>query len=126
MKTHSLLNVLLKLKTNRPIKFRRISDGLIISADEKGDLNWESGYKKFNFDDKFELVQEPVTFQEAVKAFAEGKTIRCELEGVGEYCDTYKRDGLSNIGGYDVQNVNGVAVGSTEILNGRWFIKEED
>jgi len=113
---YSLLNVMMKLKTHEVIKFVRISDGLILSADDEGNLTWESGHKKFNFNDKFKKVQEPVSFMEAVKAYAEGEAIRCETKN-----HKYIYDGSKCTVG--MQDQNGNSLGSTEILEGKWFVE---
>lgn len=117
MITHDLMITAISLKNNFNQKYRRISDGLILSADEEGNLIWESGHKKLNIiEDRFEKVQEPVSFLEAVQHFKEGKTIICKLNG---YDRIYNR-----IGGFLDQDGN--LLTSSEILNGKWFIKEAE
>lgn len=75
---------------------------------------------------KFIKERKPVLFLNAIKAYEEGKTIRCEIakdyEGV---CNKYKRDDDRNCGGYNIINLSGVPIGTREILEGKWYIEEE-
>lgn len=69
------------------------------------------------------LVQEPVPFMEAAKAYHEGKAIRCEIE-----CKafTYKKSKYNEW--LSMEAICGKAkylgVSVKEILYGRWYIEE--
>jgi hypothetical protein len=79
----------------------------------------------FNPDREWELVQQPVSFLEAVKAYAEGKTISCNIgKRTYVYRPNEKAKVFNSMGGYllvDVYNEN-EAISTEEILKGEWFI----
>ena len=62
--------------------------------------------------------QKPVSFMKALKAFDNGKTIRCIYEG-DEYF--YKWGA-----GYMLADEDKNPISSTEILNGEWYIEGDD
>jgi hypothetical protein len=65
----------------------------------------------------------PVDFLTAVKAYAEGKTIVCK---VGDYTFTYTRKDYEIDDYYEmVSYETDAGIGYKEILNGKWYIKEE-
>ena len=68
---------------------------------------------KIDFDG-WEIVRQPVTWQEAIQAWADGKTIKTESsDGIR----TYKRTTNS------LQSVLG-GVTKDEILNGKWYVED--
>jgi hypothetical protein len=70
---------------------------------------------------EWELIQEPVDFLTAVKAYSEGKTIRCELNGMVP--QTYKP---LNFGEYkSMKSQINSAISAKEILYGTWTIVED-
>ena len=60
-------------------------------------------------------IQKPISFMEALKAFNNGKTIRCIYEG-DEY---FYKWGI----GYMLIDEDKNPISSTEILNGEWYIE---
>lgn len=115
---YSLPRIIVGLKVDNSRKFQRLSDGLIITVDSKGNLVWESGHKKLNLmSDKFRLIQESllVSFQEAIEALNSGKTIECKFNGLSYL---YESNALKLL-----INTNGAAITCLEILKGKWFIK---
>jgi hypothetical protein len=64
---------------------------------------------------EWELIQQPITFMEAVKAYSEGKTIRCEI---GEEARVYDYKV-----GYGMTNIDHYAITVGEILNGKWYVE---
>jgi hypothetical protein len=80
--------------------------------------NPDSEYAKGNLIDEWTLVQQPIPFLEAVKAYAEGKTtIRCK-SSIGT--KRYKYQGCTNS---PMLDENGIAVSHLEILEGTWFVE---
>jgi hypothetical protein len=78
----------------------------------------DGGFATGNLLDEWELIPESIPFLEAVKAYAEGKTIRCEI------CNK-KYDYVPNAAslqcnglGYDLDGVT-----TAEILEGSWYIE---
>lgn len=67
--------------------------------------------------EEWELVQEPISFIEAIKAYSKGKTIKCKLPWM---ITIYKNQGLHNSPLYDN---NGRALSFIEILEGKWHIE---
>jgi hypothetical protein len=64
---------------------------------------------------------QPVPFMGAVKAYSEGKTIRCESEcGVWRY---KKETGTGHM--WDIGKPDSV-ITSTEILEGRWYVEDNN
>ena len=89
-------------------------------------ISSSTGGGGFNYniptDLKWELIQQPVDFLTAVKAYSEGKTIRCELsdnsnllyamiKGFGTFHPMVDKDRKS-------------AITQTEILEGTWYVED--
>jgi hypothetical protein len=67
----------------------------------------------------WELIQQPVDFLTAVKAYAEGKTIRCER------CTTITKYNPNGEYTYDLNDTRTQrAICADEIINGRWYVEE--
>lgn len=82
-----------------------------------GDGKYEFGFNDYVAGLKLQVIQKPVSFMEAVKAFSKRKVIECELNGEKFiYGDEYKNQ---------LMDSNELAVGPNEILNGKWYIKED-
>ena len=130
---YTAIEAINKLIENPKLKFR-FSYSNNIDGDWSGVIinnNGSIAYEEFNgnkCDDYvtlhntflkyiFELIPQPVTFMEAVKAYAETKTIKC-ISKYGEreyhYCCTNK--GM-------VDNI-GSAMSPEEILHGKWYIED--
>jgi hypothetical protein len=67
--------------------------------------------------DEWELIQQPVTFMEAVKAYSEGKTIRCKLHG-GHI--TYE----PKTPRYELMDISGHAITIEEVMSNQWYVEE--
>jgi hypothetical protein len=65
----------------------------------------------------WELVQQPVSFMEAVKAYSEGKTIRCKLQG-GHI--TYE----PKTPRYELMDILGHAITIEEVMSNQWYVEE--
>jgi hypothetical protein len=97
-------------------------DGVIVAFGRNGygkGLFEENGFPASSelVNTEWELIQQPVEFMEAVKAYSEGKTIRCEI---GEETRIYDYKV-----GYGMTNIRNYAITVGEILNGKWFISED-
>jgi hypothetical protein len=71
---------------------------------------------------EWELIQQPVPFMEAVKAYSEGKTIRCECN-----CFTAPVVCIYTIRGGNgamFEDENNHVLTTGEILHGKWYIEE--
>ena len=72
-----------------------------------------------NLQSKFIVVEKPVSFIEAIKAYTNGKDIMCELDG-GHivYKNKFCEDNCVNI----LNDDYGDRISAEEILNGEWYI----
>lgn len=72
---------------------------------------------------KFIPIQKPVSFMEAVKAYSDGKTIRCDYKEFNgeETTNIYKYGGIDK----PIEDTCNFGISTREILNGKWYIKEE-
>ena len=97
----------------------REDPNLEIECREPGEEKFTPHFFTKDFINKeFRIVQQEVPFLEAAKAYDDkGKAIECKL---GEATYIYKHKGSELI------DENDHAVSADEILNGKWFIKEED
>ena len=129
MKKYKTWEVIKMLTENPKLKFEARNDiGTILKNENRGVRFYENGENVQRYGvmiyEEWTLVQESVSFMEAIKAYHEGKPVRCELEGEINFKDRFKRSVGENSGGYDVENIFGVAIGTREILEGKWFIEE--
>ena len=78
---------------------------------------WASidGRTTFPMEDVWEEVKQPVPWQEAIQAWAEGKTVIVE-----NTCDKRKYDGKKNF----FKDEHGNPMGSWEITNGTWYVED--
>ena len=78
---------------------------------------WASidGRTTFPMEDVWEEVKQPVTWQEAIQAWADGKTVIVE-----NTCDKRKYDGKK----FFLRDEYGNAMGSWEITNGTWYVED--
>jgi hypothetical protein len=117
------------LEKNPSLRFKNYDD--ILYASEYGYIMFErKGYSKacpagrfegnVNLNTKWELIQQPVSFMEAVKAYSEGKTIRCERHGarfkfnpfgVPSYLSSFVTEG-------------GASLSCIDVLEGTWYVED--
>ena len=74
-----------------------------------------------DLDESWELIEDPVAFMDAIKAYNKGKTIKCNFNGDVLYYvpgDDFTYNSLEDTTGY--------CISLQEILNGAWFIESED
>jgi hypothetical protein len=69
---------------------------------------------------EWEIVQEPVDFMTAIKAYAEDKTIICTLPG-----EKYIFDGSGYFNGGRRLNNSSWSITSKMIIEGKWYIEDE-
>lgn len=122
MKTYKAWEVVKMLSENPKLRFKLVNpDDYIVFVDAYGKIVAYSdcGYASplFYKDDTWELLQEPMTFVEAIKALKEGKTVRCEIED-DHFARVYKPtvDAL-------VKDSNGEGLTIHEILDGKWYVE---
>jgi hypothetical protein len=89
----------------------------VIRFDETG-MCFNQNMDGLNMFWEWELLQQPIPFMEAVKAYSEGKTIRCELGGETRIYD-YKV-------GYGMTNTQRYAITVGEIFNGTWYAEDRN
>ncbi|HUV85002.1 MAG TPA: hypothetical protein VMV86_04785 [Methanosarcinales archaeon] len=70
------------------------------------------------------LIQQPISFMEAVKAYEKGKTIRCELEGKS-YKYIFQAKSYKNKSPFFRGDADGYYMTTAEILDGKWYIEED-
>ena len=71
---------------------------------------------------EWELIQQSIPFMEAVKAYSEGKTIRCEWNGRSKKWESEYKNGSLYKG---IEEYDG-AVCPEEILNGKWYVEDSN
>ncbi|PRR86004.1 hypothetical protein [Clostridium luticellarii] len=131
MTEYTLAQVIDKMGRNLGLKFQYIGEGIfeaesgsIIHVDTTGRVRNDVGelmLSSFTLNSKFRLVNEPVNFMEAIKAFAEEKIIYCEFEG-----DKSRYIPLEDDISHPLWDKNQNTITAEEILHGKWFIEGDD
>lgn len=138
MKTYKTWEALKMLEENRKAKFELVVkdssvdlENTILTLGAKEYINFiENGTGKriggnVSIDDEWTLIQEPVPFMEAIKAYDKGKTIKCvfgSYHGLSIYKPQFA------FGDYkfsDLRDENEGPITQTEILEGKWYIEED-
>jgi hypothetical protein len=135
MKKYNTGEAIAMLAENPELRFRDDIGSVITTSKTTKKIVWEKNAtqseedfimynRALNCDNlhiKWELIQQPIPFMEAVKAYSEGKTIRCELDGMRTQTYVWGTDsGFKNI-----RNNYG-AVAAEEILNGKWYVEDSN
>lgn len=132
MKTYEINEAIKMLKENGELKFK-ITGNIctqILYVDEGSILTKCGGCSgskscSLRISDKWDLVQQPVSFMEAVKALNEGDTIYCQYtcdyinEKNKPFKHTYEPQSNGKI--WDERNESPTL---WMILNGKWYIEE--
>ena len=136
MKKYKTFEVYEKLTSDRSLELIRMSDGkkyrlnefdnLLPTAVIAGETCCWHGIK---LSDEWELVQQPIPFMEAVKAYSKGKTIRCEIDGVTARYTTnkpYDKCGYGYKLTADGSHDDFYGICTREILEGKWFVEDSN
>ena len=128
MKFMKTWEVLKNLDEDVTKKYRRFGDGLEIGLEiglgsqPEMYYRWESGHTHLSPLDRWEEVPQEVTWQEALEAWANGKTVKCIARG---YDNVYQKyDAINDCDDSFLVEENGNPVDAYEILEGRWYILE--
>jgi hypothetical protein len=109
----------LSISTNSNLKFKNVISNNTMEIKGGEYVVWNSGSNiSLNDFSKWELVQEPVSFMEAVKAFRNDKTIYCIKDECKRIFNGRKQ--------FELKDNNGQYITSAEILNGKWFIEGDN
>jgi hypothetical protein len=131
MKKYLTSEAIAMLEKNPSAKFttKILKDTCEMRADHQGYILTHFSGKLEGFegnvqiDTEWELIQQPIPFMEAVKAYSEGKTIRCELKGeITVYRPSFKS--LKQRLMFELKGGHTRTVDADEILNGTWYIEE--
>mgnify|MGYP006910608483 CR=1 FL=1 len=85
----------------------------------------------YRVNDTWELIQQPIPFMEAVKAYSEGKTIRCEI-GNNEPSFYSREVAISVLTGKKIYGStclidnHGGTITTEEILEGTWYVEDSN
>ncbi|UZQ49809.1 hypothetical protein [Clostridium kluyveri] len=132
-KTYSLSEAIQMLEKNRKLEFKQYTDvdGVVfLKLNDRGWLVSRNAHGEgmiIGVDGKWELVQKPVTFMEALES---GKWVKVEHEIIqperflSSYRDTTNWNSIDRLL-YILSNSLGAAELREVILEGKWYIKED-
>lgn len=100
------------------IKFKISDESLIFDGDFGTNRKGHEAFSSWlsNKSSLFKIIQQPVSFVEAIKAYSTGKNIRCEYEGNSCFYNT----------GITLVDSKGRPILTREILGGKWYIEESE
>ena len=75
-----------------------------------------------NTNDEWELIQQPVDFLTAVKAYSEGKTIRCERHGASFKFNPFGLPSYLN----RFVTKGGASLSCIDVLEGTWYVEDSN
>lgn len=108
---------------NPKANFNRVAHKEIFKLNEKGQLVTifsdaeKTDYACPRIDEDWELVQEPVDFMTAIKAYAEGKRIRVVWSSDERIYGTKDK-------AYPILDNRGEGISVEEMLDGLWYIED--
>lgn len=129
MKTYKAWEAIKAIEENEKLEFKN-ECGLVIKYEDfvirffRGDKNVE----RYGIPDgEWTLIQNPVTFMEAIKAYNEGKTIKCTWleEGSEQSCFYKPQEIFGNYSFSELIDNDRAIITQTEILKGKWYIEED-
>lgn len=124
MKTMKTWEMIKALTENPKKKFKsKCSNRTNVKVNGVLNVVWEEGKLDGEeltvaLDAEWEEIQQPVPFMEAIEAYHNKKTIRCESEDF----DTRYYNPVVYIGAV-IKDTTGIGITSHEILNGKWYIE---
>jgi len=93
--------------------------GLLIASSQDGEISIQlSRISGIMLNGEWQLIQQSVTFIEAMKALSEGKTIRHD----GEFPHSFKPTN----NGVEIRDELNNSITVNEILNCKWYIEEKE
>jgi hypothetical protein len=125
MKKYKTSEAIAMLGKNPELQFEGIGKKARLSIGKLGYIHYVSHVLSNNLsdnvkpEDEWELIQQPVPFMEAVKAYSEGKTIRCESQNYNTR--TYKPNGTDKL-----IDQHRIAITTHEIINGTWYVEDNN
>jgi hypothetical protein len=130
MKTYKTWQAIKMLSENPKLVFKSNSGlykPITLELDKGGfiEISYLDLRSSIKSDFEWILVQQPVSFIEAVEAYSKGKTIYCEFNS-RKYI--YEPDVIKKCivaeEGYVVEDDTESSISTGEILQGKWFIEE--
>jgi hypothetical protein len=127
MKKYNTIEAIAMLEENPKLRFKTSLNNIM--AKKEDGIVWEANscgkeeiveLNHLVLANKWTLIQQPIPFLEAVQAYAEGKTIISETEGIGT--EKYK---MIRSDSSPMESVEGAGITACEILEGKWYIEEE-
>jgi hypothetical protein len=113
----NLTQVIIALNENKKLKFKNGEFTLWVNKCGYLMLTDSLGHNRYlnniHISDEWELIKEPVTFMDALKAYCEGKKIKVQCS---DYSDCFIRESNE----YDTF----LRVPPTVILKGKWYIED--
>lgn len=132
MKKYKTSEVIAMLEKNPKLKFKAVKHNkgeFIEVVDNRvcwgGDWNYPIYILVNAEQEEWELIQQPISFMEAVKAYSEGKTIKCEANGC-KYIFNAKRHRSVTGQGIWLRSDTDVIPSTEMILNGTWYVEESN
>lgn len=116
MKTWEMIKEL----TENPEKKFKNKTNKVIAVLPDADLYFpDEDYNYLSIDDEWEEVKQPVSWQEALEAWANGAAVKCEINDGSGFTLFYK-------GNLYPEDGDEIALCSEEILKGTWYILDEE
>lgn len=127
MKVYQAWEVVKMLTDNPNLIFQSSESSTVLrqANDQNMLVNQHGNIALLNLKSTWNLVNEPVSFIEAIKAYNSAKTIKCTwVEDEKEYNTFYNPHGNKTDWGYAVRSEQGYSIDTGLILHGKWFIEE--
>jgi len=106
----------------RSFAVKGLAPGSIVEFNETG-MCFKRSMHGLNLSIEWELVQQPIPFLEAVKAYSEGKTIRCEW---GNGLRSVYKNGTMVKALIEITFGVKIPICPKEILQGVWYMEDDN
>ncbi|ASN68328.1 hypothetical protein 10S11_66 [uncultured Caudovirales phage] len=134
MKTYKTWEVIKMITEDKNKKFEATygTDKLLIYANDDGFFKMQMNNVacthqldgNLQIRGEWTLIKQPVSFMEAIKAFSQGKTIKCRVPfTLVDDLIVYKPS--KGVLFTELFDNGGAAITQTEILEGKWYIEED-